>query len=326
MKRLLRALALLMLLSGIACAEDISSPRFVPLAIYLDTPVAVAAWQFELKNRNGVMKVVGVENGGHPAFPRTPYYDREAVARDDVERIVVADYSLADENTLPIGRVRLATLHLMLAGEPDFDLRLITATTREGESVNRYLMERMAKVGRGAVAYLGLNDSAEEVMGAFFERVSRAALTDVDIAWGGMTVSDTYPDKLPDLFVGRPLVVSGKFRGKPASVTVAGTVDGARRPFVVEATDAGSGGASLAKVWARAYIAELSDRLATTGDPQGALGATIKHIALQYQLASDYTSFVAVDSSATTEGDYGVTVHQAVPVPEGVRYETTVAE
>ncbi|MYH70301.1 MAG: VWA domain-containing protein [Gammaproteobacteria bacterium] len=194
-----------------------------------------------------------------------------------------------------------------------------------GESVNRYLMERMAKAGRGAVAYLGLKDSAAEVMGAFFARVSRAALTDVEIDWGGMTVSDTYPGRLPDLFTGRPLIVAGKFRGKPASVTVSGTVDGTRRAFAVEAADAGNAGTSLAKVWARANIAELTDRQATAGDPHGELGDAIKRIALQHQLASDYTSFVAVDSSEITEGKYGVTVHQAVPVPEGVRYETTVA-
>ena len=194
-----------------------------------------------------------------------------------------------------------------------------------GESVNRYLMERMAKVGRGAVAYLGLNDSAAEVMGAFFARVSRAALTDVDIDWGGMTVSDTYPGRLPDLFVGRPLVVAGKFRGKPTAVTVSGTADGTRRTFVVEAAEAGSAGPSLAKVWARVNIAELTDRQATAGDPHGELRDAIRRIALQHQLASDYTSFVAVDSSEITEGKYGVTVRQAVPVPEGVHYETTVA-
>ena len=136
MKRLIQALALLILLSHIACAEDISSPRFVPLEIYLDSPSAVAAWQFELKDRNGAMKVVGVENGGHPAFPRAPYYDREAVARSDAERIVVADYSLAEESLLPVSRVHLATLHLMLEGEPDFELRLITATTPEGDAID----------------------------------------------------------------------------------------------------------------------------------------------------------------------------------------------
>ena len=29
----------------------------------------------------------------------------------------------------------------------------------------------------------------------------RAALTDVEIDWGGMTVSDTWPSRVPDLFV-----------------------------------------------------------------------------------------------------------------------------
>ena len=48
---------------------------------------------------------------------------------------MVADYSLVDESLLPVGRVHLATLHLVLEGEPDFDLRLITATTPEGRAI-----------------------------------------------------------------------------------------------------------------------------------------------------------------------------------------------
>ena len=136
MNRLIQALPLLILLSHIACAEDISSLRFMPLEIYLDSPSALAAWQFELKDCNGSMKVVGVENGGHAAFRRAPYYDREAVAKSRASRIMVADYSLADGDLLPIGRVHLATLHLMLEGEPNFDLRLITATTPEGSAID----------------------------------------------------------------------------------------------------------------------------------------------------------------------------------------------
>ena len=136
MKRLLQALAFLILSPGIACADGAGGPRFAPLAIHLDSPAAVAAWQFELRDRNGAMTVVGVENGGHPAFPRAPYYDREAVARGGAERIIVADYSLAGESLLPVGRVRLAILHLMLEGEPDFELRLIAATTHEGDAID----------------------------------------------------------------------------------------------------------------------------------------------------------------------------------------------
>ena len=133
MKRLLPALALLALLPG---AVGAASPRFLPLDVHLDSPTPVAAWQFELKDANGAMTVVGVENGGHPAYPRAPYYDREAVHRSGAPRIVVADYSLAEASRLPSGRVRLATLHLMLDGEPDFDLSLIAAAGPDGGDID----------------------------------------------------------------------------------------------------------------------------------------------------------------------------------------------
>jgi hypothetical protein len=41
---------------------------------------------------------------------------------------------------------------------------------------------------------------------------------------------------------------------------------------------------------------------------------------------SQYTSFVAVDSSHKTEGDHGTTVAVPVLVPDGVRYDTTVQQ
>ena len=136
MKRLLVMLALLTAFPSGAHAEEARSPRFVPLTILLDSPEPVAAWQFELNDRGGATKVVGVENGGHPAFRRAPYYDRAAVARGETSRVVVADYSLADADQLPVGRFRLATLHLMVRGEPDFELRLITATTPDGRAID----------------------------------------------------------------------------------------------------------------------------------------------------------------------------------------------
>ena len=136
MKRLLPVLALVLLVPGVAGASGAPTPRFLPLDIHLDAALPVAAWQFELKDANGAMKVVGVEDGGHPAYPRAPYYDREAVARGVATRIVVADYSLAEASRLPSGRVRLATLHLILDGEPDFDLRLIAAAGPDGAAID----------------------------------------------------------------------------------------------------------------------------------------------------------------------------------------------
>ena len=121
--------------AGAAGPNESPSPRFVPVEIYLESPQPVAAWQFELADRARAMTVVGIEGGGHEAFARAPYYDRDALARGDASRIVVADYSLAGEHTLPAGRVHLATVHVMLEGAPDFALRLVTATTATGQPI-----------------------------------------------------------------------------------------------------------------------------------------------------------------------------------------------
>jgi Ca-activated chloride channel family protein len=47
---------------------------------------------------------------------------------------------------------------------------------------------------------------------------------------------------------------------------------------------------------------------------------------MEYGLMSAFTAFVAVDSMTRTAGDFGTTVVTPVPVPEGVRYETSVNE
>ena len=138
MKKLLVTLVLVVS-AAITWAEEARSPRFVPLDVQLDSPEPVAAWQFELNDRRAASKVVGIESGGHPAFRRAPYYDRAAVAQGETSRIMVADYSLADADQLPVGRFRLATLHLMVRGEPDLELRLITATTPDGGQIDASL-------------------------------------------------------------------------------------------------------------------------------------------------------------------------------------------
>ncbi|MCP4505090.1 MAG: hypothetical protein GY826_01685, partial [Fuerstiella sp.] len=50
----------------------------------------------------------------------------------------------------------------------------------------------------------------------------------------------------------------------------------------------------------------------------------VTQTALSYNLMSSFTAFVAVDSLTKTEGDFGTTVAVPVPVPEGVKYETSV--
>ncbi|MDY7108287.1 MAG: VIT domain-containing protein [Planctomycetota bacterium] len=196
-----------------------------------------------------------------------------------------------------------------------------------GSSVNRYLLTRAARLGRGVVAWVGLNDDPNEVMDLFMQRIQHPAMTDVVIDWGAMSVRETYPQRLPDLFAGRPVILTGRFEGDGAArLRIGGRIEAERIqiPLAVNLDDASSTQDALANVWARRRIAALAERM--TWDDDEAIPARIRDVALEYGLMSAFTAFIAVDSSRMTEGDHGTVVPVAVPVPDGVRYETTVAD
>ena len=196
-----------------------------------------------------------------------------------------------------------------------------------GSSVNRYLLEQMAGAGRGAVAYLGTRDKAEPVMDDFFNRVSHPGLTDIAVDWGDMQVDEVSPRQTPDLFVGRPVILTGRFHGGGNTIVrVSGRAAGGKVEFnvPVDLDDAATTHEGLRSVWARMKIADLADE--STYAPSEELPEQIKQVALDYGLMSAFTAFVAVDASRQTEGVVGTTVPVAVPVPEGVNYDTTVPE
>ena len=194
-----------------------------------------------------------------------------------------------------------------------------------GSSVNRYLLDRMAKLGKGAVAYIGLDDSAGEVVDEFYDCISHPALADVTIDWGDMQVTDMFPTRIPDLFVGRPVILTGRFKGTSSTtIHVKGKVGDMTQDIAIAADleDSAATHAGIACVWARKKIETLGSQAAYDTNPD--LPGEIKQVALEYGLMSAYTAFIAVDSSRKTSGDHGMTVAVPVPVPDGVRYDTTV--
>lgn len=197
-----------------------------------------------------------------------------------------------------------------------------------GQSPNRFLMDRMALIGRGAVAYLSLNDDPVEIMNRFNERISHPAMTDLSINWGTMNVTDVYPQILPDLIVGRPVVVTGRFTGEPSLVKIGGRQGMQPSSFTVavNATDATKEHKGIASVWARLKITDLMTQFSRTPDQAVALRQSVTQTALDYSLMSTFTAFVAVDSMSKTEGDFGTTAAVPVNVPEGVKYKTTVGD
>src|SRR5207247_1583757 len=123
---------------------------------------------------------------------------------------------------------------------------------------------------------------------------------------------------IPDLFVGRPIVLTGRFKGSgKATVKIEGRVGGRPHTMAVDVDlDApAEKHHAITNVWARSRIGELRDQLAWA--PESAeITSEIRDIALKHGLMSEFTSFVAVDSAAVTAGSEGTTVVVPVPVPK----------
>ena len=195
-----------------------------------------------------------------------------------------------------------------------------------GSSVNRYLIEGLGRIGRGTTSFVGLDESSERAVDGLYQRIEHPALTDIKLEWSGAKIGDVHPGTLPDLFVGRPVVITGRFQGSGvATLRVRGSIAGREHvaTMKLDLDEPGLRHAALPAVWARSRIASLSDRAIFT--PEGADSAgEIRATAIEYGIMSAYTAFVAVDSSRRTEGESGTTVPVPVPVPAGVKYETTV--
>jgi Ca-activated chloride channel family protein len=196
-----------------------------------------------------------------------------------------------------------------------------------GSSVNRYLIEGVARAGRGAAEIVRQGEPADESVARLYKRLDRPVLTDVALRWSGVEVTAMEPERLPDLFAGQPLVVVGKYRGHgPASVEVTGklgTRSYARTIPLSLATQPGD--AVLGTLWARRRIETLTD--ATESGAGADQQAQIVDLALKFKLITAYTSFVAVEKQLkldTTKPLAEILVPNELP--EGVSYKGIFAE
>jgi Ca-activated chloride channel family protein len=189
-----------------------------------------------------------------------------------------------------------------------------------GSAVNRYLLEEMATMGRGAAQFVRPDEDTQAAVRRFHDRIDAPVLTDLRIDWKGLAVADTVPGRIPDLFAGQPLVLAGHYtRPGRATITVHGRQAGRAVSFdvPVDLPAHAPEHPAIARVWARSRMAELERALVRKHDL--AVENQIIELALRHQLMSRYTAFVAVDESRVTAGGAARKVKVPVDVPEHVR-------
>jgi Ca-activated chloride channel family protein len=187
-----------------------------------------------------------------------------------------------------------------------------------GSSVNRYLIEGIARAGQGEPFVVTRPEEADAAGERFRRYIESPVLTNVKVDYRGFDAYDVEPQTQPDLFGERPVVVLGKWRGaKLGQIEVTGrTANGTfSRTFDLKDSATRPEHAALPQLWARNRIGRLSEF--NFGRDDEAV-REVTTLGLTYSLLTAHTSFIAVLEEVRNPGGQGADVDQPLPLPDGV--------
>lgn len=191
-----------------------------------------------------------------------------------------------------------------------------------GSSVNRFILDRLAEVGRGTSQVIRQDEPTEAVAEKFFRQINNPVLTNIQVQWEGEGAApELYPQAAPDLFANQPLVLFGKKKDRSNGfLKITGTAAGGKQYEQTLKVDFGNNSSpAIAQLWGRAKIKDLMNGM-FGGETKSGVDA-VTATALAYRLLSQYTAFVAVSEEVRVNPD-GSRQKVEVPVemPQGVSY------
>ncbi|MEO8072857.1 MAG: TonB family protein, partial [Acidobacteriota bacterium] len=191
-----------------------------------------------------------------------------------------------------------------------------------GSSVNRFLLDKIAEEGRGEAEYVALEDEGSKAAKKFYERVRTPLLTDISIDWNNLPVADVYPNKISDLFSAKPVILHGRYtKAASGMIRLKGKVNGQElvREIPVDLPEAESANDSLATLWARTRIDDLTKKDYQNDKPE--VQQTITNLGLEYNLLTQFTSFVAVEEKIVNYQGKPKKIEVLAELPHGVSLE-----
>ncbi|MCO8271302.1 VIT domain-containing protein [Actinoplanes sp. TRM 88003] len=183
-------------------------------------------------------------------------------------------------------------------------------------AVNAGFLGRLAALGAGRAELVESEDRLDAAMEHIHRRIGAPLVTDLRVTATGVQLvdDDRTPARLPGLYPGVPLVVSGRYTGAPSGelVVTGRTRDDQefRTSVAVQQRDE----SAVTAQWARARLRDLEDAYAA-GDRS--LEDRIVALSLRYGVLCRFTAYVAVDSRVVNEGGEVRRVTQPVELPDG---------
>jgi Ca-activated chloride channel family protein len=179
-----------------------------------------------------------------------------------------------------------------------------------GYDVDTFLLDSLAGAHHGSSSYVLPGERLDEILSAFYAKISTPVLTGLSLDFGELAVYDLYPEPLPDLFLGSQIVVTGRYRDfGSAQVTLSGSVNGETEVFrypeqVFDRDSLGQDGAiaSLPRLWATRKVGYLLNRIRLEGPDQETIDQIVR-LSIRYGIVTPYTSYLVTEPLALGEAE-----------------------
>ena len=165
-----------------------------------------------------------------------------------------------------------------------------------GNGVNRFLIEGMAKVGQSNSFIATSKEEAYKVSKTFKKYISSPLLTQIKLKQNNFEMYDVSPKSIPDVFSDRPIMIYGKYKGTATGCIEISGYQGTTKvikTIKIKNSSLSSNNKVLKYLWARKKIEQLDDYRTHFGDD---VKDQVIALGLAYNLATKYTSFIAIDN------------------------------
>ena len=162
-----------------------------------------------------------------------------------------------------------------------------------GSAPNAQFIERAATSGRGSSVVIRGAGEVGERMRELFAKLDRPALRDLALSWPG--VADSYPQRLPDLYAGEPLVVVARLSNLHGTLE-ARAANKATTWSKSLPLDRAASMPGIARLWAQRRIESLEQSIDRGAKPAD-VREQVLQLAIEHHLISAYTSLIAVEQA-----------------------------
>ena len=191
-----------------------------------------------------------------------------------------------------------------------------------GNDLNTRLLDALAAQNGGDVTYVSPGKEIQEVLAAFYDKISHPVLTDLKLDFGDIAVFEMVPTRLPDLFKGGQLILFGRYRESGRGrIELSGDIGGERKKFIYDAEfpENSESYTFIPRLWAIRRVGYLLEQIRLAGENRELVDEVIR-LGKRYGIVTPYTSYLVTEDNQQVVATPQPLIRPQVARDERARY------